>query len=77
LGLNARPEQFKTKAKLPTFLKIKDKRKPEPQPSSIYITRVMRSGGLIKSPFYVQVDIPDGALQGNVIMKFETRGYDE
>ncbi|CAK8674809.1 unnamed protein product [Clavelina lepadiformis] len=77
LGLSKRPPQFKTKPKLPPSSIDKDPQNPEPMRPNIWVTRVPKEGGDVKTPFYLQVDIPDGALLGDVIMKFETQAYEK
>ena len=47
----------------------------EPQPSHIFVTTVPKEGGKIKTPFYTEVEVPEGALPGESLIKFETQDF--
>ncbi|XP_077974469.1 uncharacterized protein LOC144430408 [Styela clava] len=74
LNLSKPPEKF--------VLKLKPlKRDPDPSNKAplnpnIYYAEVPKEGGNVKTPFYMQVEIPNGALDGNVRLKFEKQEFD-
>ena len=75
LGLPRRPQQFQYNVAVPQTNKEKNPQNPAPEHPNIWITRVPKQGGNVHTPFYMQILVPDDALRGDVIMKFETQSY--
>nr|XP_009860675.2 uncharacterized protein LOC104266375 [Ciona intestinalis]XP_026693176.1 uncharacterized protein LOC104266375 [Ciona intestinalis] len=72
LALSQTPTYYKLETKLN---KINKEENPAPVRTNVFETRVKKEGGNAVSPFYTQLEIPEGALRSDVLVKFVTQDY--
>ncbi|XP_078494078.1 uncharacterized protein LOC104266375 [Ciona intestinalis] len=72
LALSQTPTYYKLETKLQ---KMNKEDNPPPVRSNVFETRVKKEGGNAVSPFYTQLEIPEGALRSDVLVKFVTQDY--